>query len=113
MAQKNRFSYHQRIVNLLGDGEWHTLRDIHRAVARFIGADIADREFRKRHRAWEGVDVKARVAQGKKRLVLLSLLTLVHNRRLAEIGEGRDWQRQYRLTGEALEVRGAAKRAGA
>jgi hypothetical protein len=106
---KGSFSYHKRIVKLLSDGKWHTLRDIHRAVARFIDADAADREFRKRHPAWESEDPKARVSQGKKRLVLLSLLTLVHHRNLAEIGEGRDWTRQYRLTRAALESRRADK----
>lgn len=105
MARDGKFTYHQRIVNLLRDGQWHTLRNVHRAVARFIDADIADREYRKRHPSWEDKDVKARVAQGKKRLVLLSLLSLVHHRKLVEIGEGRDWERQYRLTEEARRVR--------
>jgi hypothetical protein len=105
MPQKNRLSYHQRIVNLLGDGEWHTFRDIHRAVARFINADLADKEYRKRHRAWASANPKARVAQGRKRLVLLSLLTLVHHRKLVEIGEGRNWERLYRMTREAMEAR--------
>jgi hypothetical protein len=109
MAHNGKFSYHQRIVNLLRDGEWHTLREIHRAVARFIDADLADKEYRKRHPAWEGEELKARVAQGKKRLVLLSLLTLVHNRKLVEIGEGRDWDRQYRLTRDALAVHSASE----
>jgi hypothetical protein len=107
---KTKITYHQRIVKLLSDGEWHTLHAIHRAVARFIDADMADKEFRKRHPAWESQDLKTRVAQGKKRLVLLSLLTLVHNRKLVEIGEGRDWERQYRMTPQALATRIAAKK---
>ena len=75
MAEKP--SYHQRIVSALRGGEWRTLREIHRAVARFIDADLADREFRKRHPAWEQVDRNKRVAQGKKRLVLLGIFTNV------------------------------------
>jgi hypothetical protein len=55
LNQKNgsKVSYHQRIMNVLADGEWHSLRDIDRAVARFIDADIADIEYRRRHPRWE------------------------------------------------------------
>jgi hypothetical protein len=103
-------TYHQRIVKLLSNGNWRTLREIHRHVARFIDAETADKEYRRRHPAWESKDPKTRVTMGKKRLVLLSLLTLVHHRKLAEIGEGRDWERQYRLTAKALESRMTASK---
>src|SRR5690348_5856720 len=103
-------TYHRRIVKVLSDGQWQSLRDMHRDVARFIDAQTADREFHKRHPAWEDHEPKARVAQGRKRLVLLALLTLVHHRRRAETGRGRDRERQHRLAPKALETRVAAKK---
>jgi hypothetical protein len=98
-------TYHQRIVNFLADGKWRTLKEIHNHVARFISAELSDKEYRRRHPKWEEVKELDRVRQGRKRLVLLSLLTLVHHRKLVEIGEGRDWQRQYRMTEEAVRAR--------
>lgn len=106
MAQPNgkKVSYHQRILGLLADGEWHSLKDIHKAVARFIDAEVADREYRKRHPNWEEDTPRLRVAQGKKRLLFLSLNSAMHHRKLVE-ARGRDWDREYRLTPEAFRSR--------
>src|SRR5438874_644175 len=105
MAHKNgKISYHRRIMNLLADGEWHSLCDIQKAVARFINADIADKEYRRRHPHWQQDTERLRIAQGKKRLIFLSLNTAIHHRRLVE-ARGRDWEREYRLTPEALANR--------
>lgn len=103
MSQKNgkKLSYHQRIINLLADGEWHTLKDIHKAVARFVDPQVADKEYRKRHPRWEQEKVAARVAQGKKRLIFLSLNSAIHHAKKVE-ARGQDWEREYRLTREAL-----------
>jgi hypothetical protein len=113
MNEKNgkKVSYHQRILNLLTDGEWHTLRDIHRAVARFIDAETADRQYRRRHPNWEQDTERLRVAQGKKRLIFLALNSAIHHQKKVE-ARGRDWDREYRLTPEALASRGAEKAGG-
>ena len=105
MARKNgKLTYHQRIMNLLTDGEWHSLRDIHKAVARFIDTETADIEYRRRHAKWEQDTQRLRIAHGKKRLIFLSLNTAIHHRKLVE-ARGRDWDREYRLTKEALRER--------
>jgi hypothetical protein len=110
MARTNgkKISYHQRIIGLLADGEWHSLKEIHKAVARFIDADTADVEYRRRHAKWEQEKPAARVAAGKKRLIFLSLNTAIHHRKLV-VARGRDWEREYRLTKEALASRRAAE----
>jgi hypothetical protein len=106
MSPKNRkLTYHQRIMNLLADGEWHSFRSIHKAVARFIDAETADVEYRRRHKHWEQDTRRLRIAQGKKRLIFLSLNSAVHHRKLVE-ARGRDWDREYRLTKEALREHG-------
>lgn len=96
-------TYHTRIRTVLADGKTHTLREIYRAVARFIPADAAEREYRKRHPNADDVKVADRIAQGRKRLVFLSLNSLIHHRGLV-IARGKDWERSYRLTRAALAV---------
>jgi hypothetical protein len=105
MARKNgKLTYHQRIMNLLTDGAWHSLREIHKAVARFIDPETADVEYRRRHSNWEQDTARVRISAGKKRLIFLSLNTAIHHRKLVE-ARGRDWDREYRLTKEALRER--------
>jgi len=70
MASK-KLTYHRRIINLLADGQWHSFQAIHQAVARFVDADAADKEYRKRHPGWKDDKQSVRVAQGRKRLVWL------------------------------------------
>jgi hypothetical protein len=101
MARTNGKSYHQRIIDLLGDGEWHSLREIYKQVARFIDSEAADVEYRRRHPNWEQEKPAARIAQGKKRLVFLALNSAIHHRKLV-IARGSDWERKYRLTKKAL-----------
>jgi hypothetical protein len=109
MARTNgKLSYHKRIVNLLTDGEFHSFREIYRAVARYIDRQVADREYRKRHRDWAKTWPDVRVAAGKKRLVFLSLNRAIHHRQAVE-ARGRDWDREYRLTREALAARQETK----
>ena len=98
---RKQSTYHARIRTVLADGRTHTLREIYRAVARFIPADAAEREFRKRHSDADEVKTADRIAQGRKRLVFLSLNSLIHHRGLV-IARGSDWERTYRLTRAAL-----------
>lgn len=106
MAKKTKtLSYHQRILALLADGDWHSFKDIHKSVARFVDPGAADAEYCKRHRNWEELKLPARVAAGKKRLVFLSLNTAIHHRKLVEAGSGRALERQYRLTKAAMKAR--------
>jgi hypothetical protein len=107
MARARKISYHQRIIALLAaDGQWHTMEEIHQAVARFIDAEAADNEYRKRHPNWEQDKRPVRVAQGKKRLVFLSLNSAIHHAETV-VARGRDWNRKFRLTAAALKVRRA------
>jgi hypothetical protein len=109
MSPMNRkLTYHQRIMNLLADGEWHSLREIHKAVARYIDAEAADVEYRRRHKHWEQDARRLRIAAGKKRLIFLSLNSAIHHRKLVE-ARGHDWEREYRLTKEAMRERGPAE----
>lgn len=94
-------TYHQRIVAFLADGAKRTLREIYGGVARHIDPAVADKEYRRRHPAWASVPLKERVAQGKKRLIFLSLNTMHHHRGMIEVDNGADWDRGYRLTREA------------
>jgi hypothetical protein len=55
-------TYHKRIRNILSDGNWHTLREIYDAVARFIPAEVADEYYKKRHPDWESKKKAVRVA---------------------------------------------------
>jgi hypothetical protein len=106
MAQKNgkKMTYHRRILNFLADGQWHTFKEIHSAVARFIDAETADKEYRKRHPKWAEDKPAVRVAQGKKRLVFLSLNSAIHHAKTI-VARGRDWDRKYKLTAAALKAR--------
>ncbi len=105
MAQARKpVSYHQRILRVLGDGSWHSLEDIYAAVARFVPAEAAAKEYAKRHPNTDGVKQADRVAQGRKRLVFLSLNSAIHHRKTV-VARGRDWTRKYRLTKAALEAR--------
>ena len=107
MASKKKVSYHQRIIALLAaDGQWHTMEEIHQAVARFIDAEAADNEYRKRHPNWEQDKRPVRVGQGKKRLVFLSLNSAIHHAKTV-VARGRDWNRKFRLTAAALKARRA------
>lgn len=100
-------SYHQRILRVLAaDGGWHSLEEIYAAVVRFVPAEAAAKEYAKRRPNADGVKQADRVAQGRKRLVFLSLNSAIHHRKTV-IARGRDWSRKYRLTKAALEARRA------
>lgn len=104
MARKTHkpITYHKRLVMALADGGWHTFRDLHQKVARFIDPDVADREYRRRHPKWKKEKETDRVAQGRKRLVFLSLNSLHHHAETVEVRGGKNWDREYRLTKAAL-----------
>jgi hypothetical protein len=106
MARKNgkKITYHRRILNLLADGKPHTFEEIFKGVARFIPAETADKEYQKRHPNWKQEKVAVRVAQGRKRLVFLSLNSAIHHAKTI-VATGRDWTRKYRLTKAALKAR--------
>jgi hypothetical protein len=108
-------TYHKRIRTILSDGEWHTLREIYDAVARFIGSEAADEYYKKRHPDWENEKRAVRIATAKKRLVFLSLNTAIHHAKTVQ-ARGRDWERQYKLTAKAIrahsEPRKVAKKGG-
>jgi len=103
MASK-KLTYHRRIINLLADGQWHSFQAIHQAVARFVDADAADKEFRKRHPGWKADKQSVRVAQGRKRLVWLSLNSAIHHAETVT-ARGHGDERKYRLTSKALKAR--------
>jgi len=105
MASKNgKLTYHRRIMKHLEDGQWHAFTDIHKAVARFVDSETAEREFKKRHPAWKNDKQSVRVAQGRKRLVWLSLNTAIHHAETVTArGHGDD--RKYKLTAKALKAR--------
>lgn len=103
---KRKLSYHQRILNILMDGQWHSFAEILKAVARFVDADSADKEFRKRHPNWQSESVALRVQQGRKRLVWLSLNCAIHGRHIVT-ARGSAMDRNYRLTADALKARQA------
>lgn len=98
---RKTISYHKRILGILADGRPHTLREIYLKTARFIPADAADREYRKRHPNADEIKAADRIAQGRKRLAFLSLNAMIHHRGLV-VARGKDWERSYRLTRAAL-----------
>lgn len=106
MSIKNgkKLSFHKRIMQLLEDGQWHTFQEVHQAVARFVDADAADREYRKRHPGWKDDKPTIRVAQGKKRLIWLSLNSAIHHAKTVT-ARGHAADRKYRLTAQALKSR--------
>ena len=105
MAKKNgKLSYHKRIMNHLEDGQWHTFHEVHQAVARFVDAEAADKEFCKRHPGWKDEKQSIRVAKGRKRLVFLSLNSAIHHSKTVT-ARGHGDERKYRLTAKALKAR--------
>lgn len=99
-------SYHKRIVQfLLSDRQWHSFKEIHKAVARFVDGEAADVEFRRRHKDWKQIKAAERIAHGRRRLVFLSLNSMHHHRKMVEVGKGRADERMYRLTRAALKSR--------
>lgn len=104
-----KMSYHRRIMSLLADGEWHSFKEIHLAVARFIDPAAADREYRKRHPHWREDAERVRVTLGKKRLLFLSLNSAIHHRRRVQ-ARGRDWAREYQLMPGLVARRGGEAR---
>ena len=105
MAKKNgKLSYHKRIMQLLEDGQWHSFHEVHQAVARFVDAEVADNEYRKRHPNWKDDKQSVRVAQGRKRLLWLSLNTKIHHSKTVT-ARGHADERKYRLTAKALKAR--------
>lgn len=104
--KKKAISYHMRIVQLLSDGEWHSFKDICKAIAKHVDAGIAEAEFKKRHPGFRKFKQAERIAQGRRRLVFLSLNSMHHHRGMVEVGaKGRADDRMYRLTKAALKAR--------
>lgn len=105
MSSKNgKLTYHRRIMKHLEDGQWHGFTDILKTVARFVDDETADKEYRKRHPGWKDEKQSVRVAQGRKRLVWLSLNSAIHHAETVTArGHGDD--RKYRLTAKALKAR--------
>lgn len=101
---KTPISYHQRILNILADGQWHTLKELFFAIVRFIPNEAAEKEFLKRKSKAGDIKKPDRIARGKKRLVFLSLNSAIHHRKIV-LAQGHDWDRRYRLTKEALRRR--------
>jgi hypothetical protein len=105
MAKKKAISYHMRILHLLSDGAYHTLEEIAPIVSKYVDAEASDAEYRKTHPGWKKVKLATRVAQGKRRLIFLSLNSAIHHRHIVEAGSGRAMDRKYRLTRAALKAR--------
>jgi hypothetical protein len=96
-------SYQSRLLSILGDGQWHDFEDLFKAVSRFIDANLADREYRKRHPAWKMDDEKVRIFQGKKRLVQLVLISYKY--RSIVDGRGPSGDQEFRMTKEEVNRR--------
>lgn len=99
-----KLSYHQRIVNFLaGHGRgWVSGDEIYTEIAHNIPAETADKEYQKRHPNWKNDPAKIRVAKGRKRLVILSLITMKHHRKIVETRETKEGK-LYRLTRAAFK----------
>ncbi|MBX9677536.1 MAG: hypothetical protein K2X38_02150 [Gemmataceae bacterium] len=105
MANKiGKLTYHKRIMNILADGEWHAFTDILAAVARHVDAGTAQKEYMKRHPNWKDEKQTVRVAQGRRRLVFLSLNSAIHHAETVT-ARGHGDERKYRLTAKALKAR--------
>jgi hypothetical protein len=96
-------SYQKEINKMLMDGKWHSFEEIHKANYKHIDATVADKEYRKRHDTWKTDPVSLRVSKGKRRLVILHLISL--KSRLQVEGRGPSGDQEFRMTKDEIKKR--------
>lgn len=96
-------TYQDRIISLLLDGQWHPFPEIYEAVRRFVPNAKAEREYQKRHADWAQHPGGVRVEKGKRRLVILHLISMKH--RLQIEGRGESGDQDFRMTRDEIKRR--------
>lgn len=82
-----RQTYQKQIVDFLADGDWHEFETIYRAVRQYVPPEAAEAEYKKRHPQWKADQPKTRVEKGKRRLVILTLISLKYRGQVEGYGE--------------------------
>ena len=103
-----RLTYQKQIVEALMDGQWHEFEPIYAAVRHAIPKNLAIAEYGKRH-AKSTESEKVRVEKGKRRLVILTLISMKYRNQVE--GRGQPGEQQFRMPKDVIKVREARKAA--